>query len=383
MGFYNGFETKRKTGPLWAFFLVGLSGVLVGGLLFLFIYSWIVPPADNGSANNRGSALTENEANRERETSPFPEEHQYTRVVEATREVSPAVVGVGNYRYRTQFGETALEKAGSGSGVVISPQGYIITNHHVVERADKIEVIFEDGSAEAATLVGEDPVTDLAVLKVESDEELNHADFSGVETLYPGEVAIAIGNPLGMELQQTVTVGVVSATERQGRIPGSEYSYTFIQTDAAINEGNSGGPLVNIKGEIIGINAAKVGGAQVDGIGFAIPVGTVQRVVGDIMEHGRVLRPYLGVKVIDYSLVTNVHTDRGVYIDAVEPGSPAQEAGLLSGDVIREIDGHKIDFTAKLFDVLLLYYPEDEVEITVIREDREITLDTTLGEIRP
>ena len=320
------------------------------------------------------------EAPEEDASTPF--EHQRTAIVEAVEEVTPSVVGVSNSVIISRGGRQVILEQSTGSGVILNSRGYIVTNQHVIEGAERLDVIFRDGTIAEAELVGEDALTDLAVLNIDIGEErINPAVFSDSENVRPGETAIAIGNPLGIIFQHTVTVGVVSALDRQVLIPGSQYRYTYIQTDAAINEGNSGGPLINLAGEVIGINSAKIKDTGVEGIGFAIPGNTVQRVIEDIVQYGSVRRPLLGVIIQDLAEVTGNSTDRGVYINEVSEGSPAGEAGVLEGDIIIGIDNYHINFTAKLFDRLLEYNPGDTITLVVIREGREEEITIELAEM--
>jgi len=384
MGFYEDFENYQSRGSkksFWPYFLTGMIGVLAGGLLLIAVLSWGGWLSERESLPPSSNENHEQEESRQEETPlPPPQEHQDTDIVNAAERVAPAVVGVSNYRYVQSGGERALIEQGTGSGVVVSPDGLIVTNQHVINNAEEIKIIFQDREVKTASVVGEDVETDLAVLEIETEGNLEYAELTETKRLHPGETAIAIGNPLGLAFQQTVTVGVVSATERQVRIPESDYNYTFLQTDAAINEGNSGGPLINIKGEIIGINSAKVLDPRVEGIGFAIPATTVERVTRDLVEQGRVIRPHMGVGIEDYSDVTGATADTGVYVQIVEPASPAAEAGIKEGDIIVEIEEDQINYYAQLFDALLNYYPGDEIEITVIREEEKQSLEVELGE---
>ncbi len=385
MYFDGGFDNDSGArGPsIWTYLSLVVAGVLIGGgLMLLMLFSLF--PADFG-AEEPGNQAREN--SQEENSAEEPEQDivlpapEAGSVINAVGKVSPAVVGVVNYGQQMRFGQTVMVEQGTGSGVVISSDGLVVTNHHVVERAEEIEIVFKDRSAASARVIGEDPETDMAVLEVETEENLDYAEIArDTQNLVPGQTAIAIGNPLGLELQQTVTTGVISAVERQITMPGSQFTYTYIQTDAAINEGNSGGPLVNLEGEVIGINSAKIGGAGVEGIGFAIPGRTVHRVARDISEHGAVRRPNMGVYITDYSDVTGDRTDTGVYVDRVVRGSPAEEAGLRSGDVIVEVDGHTIDYYAQLFDILLDYYPGDTVEVAFERNGERMSEEVTLGE---
>ncbi len=378
--FYT-FQPERPKRPsLFSYFLVGIFGALLGGLLF----SAILVGGDIISQDrevNENEVYIDEDPDEERAIPDEPLEYQHTDVVEAVEEITPAVVGISNAVAAMNRGQEVYMEQATGSGVIIDPDGYIITNQHVIEDADRLDVIFGDGSTATAEPVGQDSLTDLAVIKVETEEPLEYAQISGTKNVRPGETAIAIGNPLGVIFQHTVTKGVVSAIERQVPIPGSEYQYTFIQTDAAINEGNSGGPLVNLNGDIIGINSAKIQDPLIEGIGFAIPSSTVARVMNDLMEYGRVRRAYMGVYIMDLSDVTGIGTDRGVYIQEIESGGPADEAGLQQEDVIVGISDVRIDFTAQLFDQLLQYQPGDKTDIEVKRDDEVLEFTIELEEM--
>jgi S1-C subfamily serine protease len=237
---------------------------------------------------------------------------------------------------------------GSGSGFIINANGQILTNSHVVDGADTVTVIFKDGRRFDGKVQGEDPVTDVAVIKIDANN-LPVMRLGNSDTLQPGEAVIAIGNPLG--LNNTVTSGILSATGRSGSdIGASDKRVDYIQTDAAINPGNSGGPLLNARGEVIGMNTAILRGAQ--GLGFAIPINTAQRIAQELITKGRVDHPYLGIQMatltpeIRESLNTrfniNLTTDKGVLLVDIVPRSPAAVAGLKEGDVIQSIDNQRV-----------------------------------------
>lgn len=249
-----------------------------------------------------------------------------TQVVEAA---SPSIVAVRRGR------KTGGASTGSGSGVVIAPDGYVLTNDHVVHGADAVEIVFDDGASARAELVGRDPDTDLALLRTPAGG-LKALAFGRSDRLKPGQIVVAIGNPLG--LQTTVTAGVVSALHRTLRSVTGRLIEDIIQTDAALNPGNSGGALIDSAGRLIGITTAIIGGAQ--GICFAVPVDTATRIVPELMRHGRVARGYLGVAGQTLELPRNLRrrlelpAERGVLIVEAAQGSPAEQAGLRAGDVI-------------------------------------------------
>ena len=284
--------------------------------------------------------------------------------------VMPAVVNVSTIprralgppespqRFREFFGEEFHERyfgrrprpredpRAAGSGVLVDPNGYILTNNHVVENAQEIIVRLSDARRFTATLVGRDPKTDLAVLKIDAPAPLPAAELGDSDGLRVGQWAIAIGNPFGLD--QTVTVGVVSATARAD--VGIATYENFIQTDASINPGNSGGPLVNLRGEVIGINTAIVAAGQ--GIGFAIPANMVKRVTNQLVDRGKVLRGWLGVSVQPLSKELaeslGLKETRGAVVARVYPDSPAAAAGLTTNDVIVGYDGTPVDDYAHL-----------------------------------
>ena len=310
-----------------------------------------------------------------------------TAVTQAVENTGPAVVTVVGTipGQRTRFGMTA-ESTVSGSGVFISADGYILTNNHVIEDAQAITIILADGSEQAATMVGTDVYSDLAVLQA-AGEAPAAAVMGNSDALNQGETVIAIGSPLG-EFMNTVTVGVVSAT---GRSIDTGLGYQIeglIQTDAAINSGNSGGPLLNLAGEVIGINTLVVrdssSGTVAEGLGFAIPINTARAVAEQIIEKGYFSRPYVGINwqaiTPRIAAIYRLPADYGVYITAVAEGSPAEQAGLQPGDIITGIGETALDATHAYINTLFEYSPGDVVTLTVMRGSDQIQVDVTLGE---
>jgi serine protease DegS len=281
--------------------------------------------------------------------------------------------GEGTDRSRRRT-ETSL-----GSGVLVSPQGYLLTNHHVIEDAEEIYVALRDGRGARARVVGHDPETDLAVLRVDL-QDLPSITFGHSDALQVGDVVLAIGNPFGVG--QTVTMGIVSATGRSKL--GINSIEDFIQTDAAINPGNSGGALINARGELVGVNTAiysQSGGSQ--GIGFAIPEGMARGVMEQIIENGAVIRGWLGVEMQDITPELarsfGLAAGRGVLVAGVLPDSPAQQAGLEPGDVILAIGGQPVADGVALMSEVTALSPGNRVDLRLLRERRERSLSVLLG----
>ena len=282
----------------------------------------------------------------------------------------------------TPFGTS--EGTSSGSGFILSEDGYVVTNYHVVESASAIEVITHDGTEYAAKLVGKDSNNDLAVLKVEATG-LSAATLGSSNSLMIGDMVVAIGNPLG-ELASTQTVGYVSGIDREVSTD-SLTTISMIQTDAAINPGNSGGPLFNMKGEVIGITTAKYSGttgsgATIEGIGFAIPIDDVVPLIDDLIDYGYVTGAYLGVSVgnTDAESAAMFGIPTGAYIYSVEPGGAADRAGLQAKDIVIGIGDYKVSNVTDLTRALRNFKAGDVTTLTLIRSGREMTLEVTLDE---
>ena len=258
-----------------------------------------------------------------------------------SRTVSDVVDTVGPSVVRIDLARDDGKPAGSGSGVIVSPDGLVLTNSHVVSAGRRASVTTLDGRMFSARVLGDDPDTDLALLRIDADETLPAARLGDSRALKPGQIAIAIGNPLGFDA--TVTAGVVSALGRSLRAKNGRLIDDVIQTDAALNPGNSGGPLVSSAGEVIGINTAVIMGAQ--GICFAVAANTAQFVLGEIVRHGRVRRAYLGIGAGTVPLPRRValrlglEQATGAVVTAIAQGGPASETGMLTGDIILSIDG--------------------------------------------
>ncbi|MCX7653757.1 MAG: Do family serine endopeptidase [Fervidobacterium sp.] len=287
--------------------------------------------------------------------------------------------------YKQFFGDIPrqFEESDSvGSGFIISKEGYIVTNYHVVKGAKKITVTMLSGDVYEAQYIGGDEELDIAVVKINAKKDLPVVELGDSDKIQIGEWAIAIGNPLGF--QHTVTVGVISAVGRKIPKPdGSGYYTNLLQTDAAINPGNSGGPLLNIYGQVIGINTAIINPSQAMNIGFAIPINTAKRFINQIIATGKVEKAYLGVYVqtVTDSLAKSLglKVNKGAYVAQVEKGSPADKAGIKEGDVIVRLNGIYVEAAEELTSLVRNYTPNTKVKVTINRSGKEITLDVTLG----
>ena len=269
---------------------------------------------------------------------------------------------------------------GTGTGIIMSEDGYIITNAHVIEDGNQITVTLNDGTEYQAQVVGSDSKVDIAVIKVEATG-LTAGNFGDSDSLVHGEPAIVIGNPLGMDFAGTITDGIISSTSREVKI--DNYIMNLLQTNAAVNPGNSGGPLINCRGEIVGVVSAKISVDDVEGIGFAIPINTALNVANDFIEYGYVKnRPMLGisVEVVPEQYAQFYGSQPGLKVVSVQDGSAADLAGIMPGDRIISFNGTEISTSAELDYEKDKYNIGDTVEITVLRENQEITLDLTLME---
>ncbi len=363
----------------YSLFWYSLVSALIGGLVALALVPYVnrvAVPSEPGPARVRV------------EPSPAPAASRDPAVAVAET-LAPAVVAVASEEILRDFftGRRISEQVGSGSGVIFDQRGYIVTNYHVVAGADRVVVVLSSGERLTARIVGQDPPTDLAVLKVEAPRALPAAVFADSDRVRVGETAIAIGNPLGMEFQRSVTVGVVSGIRSFPYGQGEMRRVAeLIQTDAAINPGNSGGALADSSGRVIGINTFKFRETEnIEGMGFAIPANTVKRVVGDLVRYGRVRRAALGVTFVSReaaALRFGMSVDRGLLIYEVAEGSPAERGGLRPGDVMIRLDGTPINEYVDAIRILEAKRPGERVNVRYLRDGREHAVDITLAEMQ-
>jgi len=373
--FDHDFYGRQK--PNYALYLsLLLIGALVGGLLVFAFGSSLAREQEEKIPFQAGENSPEENAADPVSMSEYP-------VVAIAQKVGPAVVHITNIS--TDFFNRA--ETTTGSGVIIDKdKGYIVTNYHVVRDARWIEVTLAGGESYRAQLVGGDVQTDLAVLKIEAPN-LPEAVLGDSDKLKVGEMAVAIGSPLGEEFAGSVTLGVISALNRKITVqsrPGEEVTLNLIQTDAAINPGNSGGALVNSRGEVIGINSVKIQRADVEGMGFAIPISDAKPIINQLISKGYVSRPFIGIynfQNITPQMAQWYDLPVGVYVGGIFPDGPAEKAGMEAEDIIVAVDGKKVTSFADLQEVLNTKQAGDELLITVVRQSRQIDLRVELGEM--
>ncbi|RMD01479.1 PDZ domain-containing protein [Clostridium autoethanogenum] len=295
-------------------------------------------------------------------------------ITEVAETVGPAVVGISN-KSEGYFG---LQDAGSGSGVIIDSNGYIVTNYHVVQGADKITVKLSSNKILNASVLGTDQRSDLAVIKVDAKNlpVVRLGDSSKVKV---GDTAIAIGNSLGEQFAGSVTAGIISALNRKIEYNGSIYK--VIQTDAAINPGNSGGPLCDLQGNVIGINSLKIGAnLNAEGMGFAIDINEAKDIIKSLMNSGKVSRPYLGIS--GESVVSEDDKIQGVYIEQVEKNSGAGVAGIKPTDIIMQVDGKKVRDVSDIEEIIESHKIGEKVEAEIWRDGNTIKVEVVLSELK-
>lgn len=379
-------ETERKKGTAKRFLSTIGAGV-VGSMLTL----GVVTNTDLlTTASQEQSIPTTSESTYNLQQTSAKGDLTLSDMVE---DASSAIVGIVNYQNRgNRFAQDVQSiESGAGSGVIYDVDkhyAYIVTNNHVIEGAEKIEVSLESGDTTTAELVGKDALTDLAVLKIDAKYADTVLEFGDSDTLRAGDQVVAIGNPLGLDFSGTVTQGIVSAVNRSIPVQTSagEWELNVIQTDAAINPGNSGGALLNTKGQVIGINSLKIAQNGVEGLGFAIPSNEVVPLLEEMTSHGKIERPYIGIGMADLGRVPQQYVQHlpesvegGVLIMNVDPASAAGEAGIQEEDIITAINGKELktvsEFRKFLYSEL---HVGDKASFTIYRGKEKKTIDLTL-----
>lgn len=371
MGYYDQTPNRKQRSNRGRILLAGIGGVLVGALLIWLIF-YSRPELMPGYTNQSSQSQQQTEQRSVEVTND---------VTEAVEIADDTVVGITNLQAGSDFfSESPNQAVGTGSGVIYKNEdgtAYVVTNHHVVTGATDIEVTMPDGTKKAATLVGSDVWTDLAVLSMDGEGITDVVQFGDSAVLKQGETVIAIGNPLGLDFYGSVTTGVVSGTDRAVPvdIDGDnvvDWQVDVLQTDAAINPGNSGGALINVSGQLIGINSMKINTETAEGIGFAIPINTAIPVIEALESEGEMIRPAMGITLMDLNQVPQMYREdtlnlpadvnSGVVVNSVIPDSGAAKSGLQEYDVIVEMDGEPIDGSIALRKHL---YEEKEIGETL------------------
>ncbi|MGJ0845573.1 serine protease HtrA [Tissierella praeacuta] len=363
-------EPKKRSfkGSFISYIALALIASIVGGLTSSYIgpnlYGKVLPNPKNSQYTASPVNITTND--------------DINTVSAVAKKAMSSVVGITSVEVQ-QFFFSQQEVEGIGSGVIIDSNGYILTNSHVVGdgNAKSINVLFENGDKKEGKVLWNDSILDLAVVKVEATG-LPVATLGDSDKLEVGEIAVAIGNPLGLEFQRSVTSGIISGLSRTIQVGQSNVIEDLIQTDASINPGNSGGPLLNSKGEVIGINTAKIKSAE--GLGFSIPINKAKVIAEEVVKNGTYKTVYMGIKGVSveeyqYRLGIKLSTEKGVILLEVGQNTPASRAGLLNGDIILKIDDTEISTMNELKKALYKYKQGDKATLTVIRNNTEEKID--------
>ena len=369
-----------------------VSGVLGAGLVLGICLG--VPEIRSGLLNSTNTTVSTSSTNQKAtqlNTTQLSLEGYSEIGTSVAQKVLPSIVGIKvEYPVNSIFMQQQNTATAEGSGIIISEDGYILTNNHVINssstssyyslgEATKVSVyLYNDETEYEATIVGTDEETDLAVIKIEKTG-LQAAELGDSDSVTVGEFAMAVGNPLGM--QSSVTAGMIGAVNRE--ITGSDgKKYKLIQTDAAINSGNSGGALVNSEGKVIGINTLKLSGTGIEGMGFAIPINSTTDITSQLIQYSKVKRPYIGISGMDLSEETakKYNLVVGIYVKSVDDFSAGEKAGIKSGDVIIEADGKKVTKMDELNEIKNSHKIGDEMKIKIKRDNNEKELTITLGE---
>ncbi|WP_110942871.1 serine protease HtrA [Inediibacterium massiliense] len=369
-------KPRRKKG-LWMICIILIStllgGVIASYIMPVYIFGHILPYPDNYFGQNKKQVIQVDGKNTQ------------FLVSAVAKKAMSSVVGITTQSVEEDFFFGRKVSQGLGTGVIVDKNGYILTNSHVVNNGEvqEVKVLFDNGKKKDAKIIWNDSMLDLAVLKVDG-VNLAAADLGDSDDLQVGEVAIAIGNPLGMEFEKTVTSGIVSGLGRSVQINERESIENLIQTDASINPGNSGGPLLNSKGEVVGINTAKIQSGE--GLGFAIPINMAKPIVDQFIQKGEFSKAYLGIKGVDVDVFekymnTDLSVPKGVYIAEITPNSPADKGDLRSGDIIVGIENQEISGMRELSTKLYQYRPEDTIHIKIMRNGKAMTLQIILEKI--
>ena len=360
----NGGYNRNRKGFL-SYVAVAVISSLITSLIMAYIapvylYGKIIPwpQSQGGGVQNQPQII-------------IPKGEQPNIATAVAAKVSPAVVGIVTVKLQRDFLFGYVKQEGVGSGVIVDSRGYIVTNNHVAgKEANTVTVYLSDGRKLDAKVLWSDPALDLAVIKVNANN-LPTATLGDSDGVLVGETAIAIGNPLGLRFQRTVTAGIISALNRSLATQDGGILEDLIQTDASINPGNSGGPLLNEKGEVIGINTAKVTTAE--GLGFAIPINIVKPVIKQIIETGKFVPTYMGIVPFDKEIAGYIEENlpeiqKGIYVYDLDTNGPAYQAGIRKGDIITHIDGVEVNTNTKLKTILYGHKPGDVIKVRFVTQ---------------
>jgi serine protease Do len=390
-------QKPKKTGGLKSFLSMVTAGVMgsaltLGAVTYTDVFDFLKTEAQQNAAIS-----TEQISKSDLATSVVPTSNSSNTtasLADVVETASKAIVGITNYQSQSNpfSGAQGTVESGTGSGVIFNVQddnAYIVTNNHVIEGASEVEVSLYDGEKATAEVVGADALTDLAVLKIDKKYATHTLEFGDSSGLRPGDQVMAIGNPLGLNLSRTVTQGIVSAIDRDIPVETSagEWELSVIQTDAAINPGNSGGALINTSGHVIGINSLKISNSGVEGLGFAIPSNDVVPIINQLIENGKIERPYLGVSLAELQEVPSRYLQSlpesvkgGTMVAYVEPNSAAANAGLKQMDVIVSINGEEIKNSSDLRKYMYTNLTtSDKASLKVYREGQAIDVEVNLS----
>ncbi len=384
-------EPKSHGNNVLSTILVSFVSAIIGAVCAVLIYTNVVAnktekevaAVDSSSTSSNNSSQTANPNLTQVSLSKYSDTAIY-----AANKVLPSMVSISVEYQISYFGRTQTA-SGSGSGIIISEDGYILTNNHVISSADtssfyqvsdatSIKVsIYGDDTEYTAQVVGTDSETDLAVLKIDKTG-LTAAELGDSSSVQVGEFVLAIGDPYGLEY--SVTAGIVSALNREMTVEGT--TYHVIQADCAINSGNSGGALVNSEGKVIGITTLKLAGSGIEGVSFAIPINNTTDIYKELIENGKIARPFIGIEGLDLDEATAIRNGltKGIYVDNVVKDSSAEKAGIKAGDVIVKVNGQNVSTMDELNAIKETKNIGDEIEITLYRRNDEMTVKLTLGE---
>lgn len=377
------YDRQPKRRGLFSYFVVALIAAIVGGLLT----AYIAPNYLYGKLIPMPEIYEEDTSEPEGDKVNITPNQNIDAVSAVAKKSISSVVGITTVQVKKEiFWEEEIP--GAGSGVVVNPNGYILTNSHVVAdgEAKDINVLFENGDKMPGEVLWNDPALDLAIVKVEATG-LSASVLGDSDTLEVGELAVAIGNPLGLDFQRTVTSGIISGLNRTIKVDEFNSIEGLIQTDASINPGNSGGPLLNSEGDVVGINTVKIKPEFGEGLGFAIPANVAKPIVEQVIKEGHFETLYIGfrgmeVEMYERRMGVELGLDKGIIMLEIVPNGPAGKAGIESGDILVGVDGEEVENSNQIRKMLYNYEKGDSIKLKIIREGREMEVGIELDVMR-